>query len=86
MSFGFSIGNFIALGNLAIKTYALLQGRTGSSADYQSLKLIWKSFGKTVATVESELQSANPNPLPRSLVNAAKIYLSECSQLLQYFD
>jgi len=86
MSFGFSIGDFIAVGKLAINTYALLQDSTGSSADYQSLKLMRKSFGETVASVETELQSANSNPLPKSLVNAAKIHLSECSQLLQNFD
>jgi len=86
MSFGFSVGDFIALGNIAIKTYALLQDSTGSSADYQSLKLIRKSFGATLATVEAELQTTVPNSLPKPLVNAAKIHLSGCSQLLQSFD
>ena len=86
MAFGFGVGDFIALGNVAIKTYTLLQDSTGSSADYHSLKLIRTSFGETIAKVEAELQSTNRNSLPKPLVNAAKIHLNACSQLLQNLD
>lgn len=86
MSFGISIGDFIAFGNLAMGAYARLQETGGSAADYQSLKLMRRSFGETLVSVETDLQSTNSCSLPKPLVNAARKHLSECSQLLRNFD
>ncbi|KAI5850933.1 hypothetical protein BZA05DRAFT_399219 [Tricharina praecox] len=86
MSFGFGIGDFIAASNVAIKAYACLQDSTGSSANYQTLKLIRGSLGTTIAIVEAEFQSPKPSSMPKSFTNAAKKHLSECSQLLRNFD
>jgi len=83
-SFGFGVGDFIAVGNLAIKTYACLQDSTGSAADYQRLKLASCSFKVTIALVEEHL-TKNPDSLSPPLVNATKRHLSECSALLQKF-
>jgi hypothetical protein len=84
MSFGFSVGDFIAVGTVAIKTYACLQDSTGSAADYQRLKLAASSLKATIAFVD-ELLTNNPGSLSPPLVNATKMHLSECSALLQNF-
>lgn len=84
MSLGFSIGDFITVGNLAIKTYACLQDSTGSAADYQRLKLAYSSLKVTIALV-GELLAENPGSLASPLVNATKMHLSECYTLLQDF-
>jgi hypothetical protein len=84
MSFGFGVGDFIAVGTVAIKTYACLKDSTGSAADYQRLKLASSSLKMTIAFVE-ELLTNNHESLTPPLVNATKMHLSECSALLQNF-
>jgi hypothetical protein len=84
MSFGFSVGDFIAMGNFAIKTYTCLQDSTGSVADYQRLNLAFSSLKVTIALVD-ELLTNNPGSLSPLFVNATKMHLSECSALLQNF-
>jgi hypothetical protein len=84
MSFGFSVGDFIAVGTVAIKTYACLQDSTGSAADYQRLKLASSSLKVTIALVDKFLTN-NPGSLSPPFVNATKMHLSECSALLQNF-
>jgi len=84
MSFGFSVGDFITVGNLAIKTYTCLQDSTGSAADYQRLKLASSSLKTTIGFVD-KLLTENPGSLSEPLVNATKKHLSECYALLQNF-
>ena len=86
MSFGFSVGDFIAVGNTFIKIYAALKDSTGSAAEFQSLKLIRGSLGTALAEVQARMQSATPYPFPKSLVNAASVLLDKCSQHLDRFD
>ena len=85
MSFGFSVGDFIAVGNLAIKTVAALKDSTGSKSDFQSLKLIRASLDATL--VEAQLQiDSDHGFLPPSAVKAIKLHLNTCSQILRDFD
>lgn len=84
MSFGFSIGDFVTIGTLAVKAYACLQNSTGSRADYQSLKLIRDSLGATLA--EAGQQITKSRSLPTSLTNAIKEHLTCCHQALRAFD
>ena len=86
MSFGFSVGDFIAAGHAFIKAHAALKDSTGSAAQYQSLKLIRDSLGTTLADVQAGIRSAPAYPLPESLVNAATVHLDLCSRLLKRFD
>jgi len=86
MSFGFSVGDFITVGNAFFTLYAALKDSTGSAADFQSLMLIRGSLGTALAEVQARMQSATPIPLPQSLVNAVTVHLDHCSRLLKRFD
>jgi hypothetical protein len=84
MSFGFGVGDFIAVGTLAAKAYACLQDGTGSAADYQALKLIRDTLGTTLEAIE--LQTMNSGSLSKPAENAIKQNLQNCSQNLREFD
>jgi hypothetical protein len=86
MSFGFSVGDFIAVGHTFIKIYTALKDSTGSAAEFQSLKLIRGSLGTALAEVRGRIRSPTPYPIPKSLVNAATVLLDKCSQHLERFD
>jgi len=84
MSFGFSVGDFIAAGHTLFTLYAALKDSTGSAADFQSLKLIRGSLGAALAKVQARMQT--PFPFPESLVNAITVHLDHCSRLLKRYD
>jgi len=86
MSFGFSVGDFVAAGHAVINIYAALKDSTGSAAEFQSLKLIRGSLGTAVAEVQTIMQSATPYPFPKSLANAVTVHLDDCSRFLKRFD
>jgi hypothetical protein len=85
MSFGFGVGDFIAVGTLAIQAYTSLQDSTGSAADYMSLKLIRGSFGKALAEAERQITNTSAGP-PSKFAADIKKELQNCSQLLRTFD
>jgi hypothetical protein len=84
MSFGFGVGDFIAVGTLAAKAYACLQDGTGSAADYQALKLIRDSLGTTLEAIKR--QTINSGSLSKSVENAINQNLQNCSGNLRDFD
>jgi hypothetical protein len=85
MSFGFGIGDFITITSLAFCAYSSLQDSTGSSADFQSLKMIRQSVGTTLVEAEINIK-LNPGCLPKPLINAINSHLGSCFQALKAFD
>jgi hypothetical protein len=82
MSFGFSVGDFLAVGTLLFKIGATLRDSTGSSAHYQELLLQIDSFEKLLKIVDCHIVSCQ---LPSSTERALKEHVSNCAQLLQKF-
>jgi hypothetical protein len=85
MSFGFGVGDFLAISALAVRAYSCLQDSTGSRADYQSLKIIRQSVGNTLVEAEINLK-LNPGCFQASLLNAINDHLGSCFHALKAFD
>jgi hypothetical protein len=84
MSFGYGVGDLIAVSELTKKAYDCIQVGIGSAADYQALKLIRDHLGTTLEQVE--LQITNSGRLSKPEENAIKQHLQHCSQHLAHFD
>ncbi|KAI5819695.1 hypothetical protein BZA77DRAFT_384929 [Pyronema omphalodes] len=85
MSFGFGIGDFLAVSTLAVRAYNSFQDRTGSKADYQSLKMMRQSVGITLAQAQNNLKF-DPECFPASLSNTINNHLDSCFRALKAFD
>jgi hypothetical protein len=83
MSFGYSVGDFIAIGSLLFKIGATLRDSTGSSADYQELVLRFDCLEELLKTVDHQITISQ---LPPSATQAIKIHVSKCELLLRKFD
>ena len=83
MSFGFSVGDFIAVGKLIFQISSALRESTGSSAEYQSLLLRLDSLTETLRIAEVSVRG---HQLPRSATNAIRNHLGQCSAHLGKFS
>jgi hypothetical protein len=83
MSFGYSVGDVIAIGSLLFKIGATLRDSTGSSADYQELVLRFDCFEQLLKTVRRQIASSQ---LPRPAAHAIIGHVSKCEPLLRKFD
>jgi hypothetical protein len=83
MSFGFSIGDFIAGSKLVADTWGLLKDGTGSAADYQSLVLLRRNLGAILEVAQREFKATRPLP---SILNAVEEEIRQTTSLLQKFD
>jgi len=81
MSFGFSVGDFIAVGSLVLKIGATLRESTGSSADYQKLLLRFGCFEQLLKTVRVTISQ-----LPTPTMIAIHELVRQCEPLLRKFD
>ncbi|KAI5819688.1 hypothetical protein BZA77DRAFT_384922 [Pyronema omphalodes] len=85
MSFGYGVGDFLAITTLAVRAFNSLQESTGSKADYQSLKMMRQSVGITLVQAQNNL-NLNPGCFQASLFNAINNHLGSCFQALSAFD
>jgi len=83
MSFGFSVGDFLAVGQLVFKISASLNESTGSSAQYKELLLQFHCFKQLLNTVHNHIASSQ---FPPSAVRAITEHISQCKPLLRKFD
>jgi hypothetical protein len=83
MSFGYSVGDFIAIGSLLFKIGATLRDSTGSSADYQELVIRFDCFEELLKTVHCQITSSQ---LPRAAAQAIIAHVLKCEPLLRKFD
>lgn len=83
MSFGFSVGDFFAVGTLVFRIGATLRESTGSSAQYQELVLRFDFFETLLKDVHHCITSSQ---LPPSAVRAIKEHVLKCEPLLRKFD
>ncbi|KAF8248514.1 hypothetical protein K440DRAFT_625716, partial [Wilcoxina mikolae CBS 423.85] len=83
MSFGFSVGDFLAVGTLIYQIGTTLRDSTGSSADYQDLVLRFDCFEQLLQTVKQQISSSQ---LPPSAVQAIKGHILRCKPLLEKFN
>lgn len=83
MSFGFSIGDFVAVGKLVIEIGSALRESTGASAEYQSVLLRLDSLMNTLRIAELSILSTQ---LPQSATNAIKKHLERCAEHLRKFS
>ena len=84
MSFGFSVGDFIAVGKLIIQISSALRESTGASAEYQSLLLRLDSLMETLRIADHSIRGSQL--LPLSATNAILNHLRQCSTHLQKFN
>ena len=83
MSFGFSVGDFIAVGKLIIQISSALRESTGASVEYQSLLLRLDSLTETLRVAEISVRGQQ---LPLSATNAILQHLGQCSTHLRKFS
>jgi len=83
MSFGFGVGDFVAVGTLIFKIGTTLRESSGSSAQYQELVLRFDCFEKLLKTVHNQITGSQ---LPPSTVRAIGVHVSRCEPLLQKFN
>ena len=83
MSFGFSVGDFIAVGKLIIQISSALSESTGASAEYQSLLLRLDSLTETLRIAEISVRG---HQLPLCTTNAILKHLGQCSAHLRKFS
>ena len=84
MSFGFSVGDFIAVGKLIIQISSALHESAGASAEYQSLLLRLDSLMETLKLADRSIRGSQL--LPLSATNAIMKHLEQCSAHLRKFN
>ena len=82
MSFGFSVGDFVAAANLAYKLVLALSDSSGSSMEYQQLILDLSCVRRTLLQVE---QMKNANQLNPSTINALRYQVENTKQPIRAF-
>ena len=80
MSFGFSVGDFIAVGKLIVQISSALHESTGASAEYQSLLLRLDNLMETLRIADRSIRGSQ---LQISAANAILMHLSQCSAHLR---
>ena len=83
MSFGFSLGDFIAVSKLIAQIGSALRESTRASAEYQSILLRLDSLVHTLRTAELSVIGAQ---LPPSATNAIRKHLEQCAEHLRKFN
>src|ERR1700712_5343270 len=81
MSFGFSVGDFVAVGNLLVEITASLQGVRGAKSDYQELIRELEGLHKALQHVD-KLQS---NGASQRNLDSIKYAALSCRQPLEQF-
>ena len=84
MSFGFSLGDFIAVGILIAQISSALHESTGASAEYQSLLLRLDTLMETIRIADLSIRGSQL--LPISATNAILKHLEQCSAHLRKFN
>ena len=82
MSFGYGVGDVIAVATLVTKIARSLRETTGSSQDFQNLVLRFDTFGQLLNTV----QQIKSGQLPQSAVSAICTHVANSKPLLRKFD
>ncbi|KAI1264953.1 hypothetical protein F5Y18DRAFT_388988 [Xylariaceae sp. FL1019] len=73
VAFGFSVGDFVALLNLIVKTCEALDDASGSSPEYQDVVRELRNFSSVITTLQQSTHGTGPNQatsqLPTTLSN-----------------
>ena len=83
MSFGFSVGDFIAVGKLIIQISSALHESAGATTEYQSLLLRLDSLMETLRLADRSIRGSQLQP---SATNAIVKHLDRCSAHLRKFN
>ena len=83
MSFGFSVGDFIAVGSLIFQIGSALRDSKGASAEYQTLLLRLDSLVNTLRIAELSIRGGQ---LPPPTANAIREHLEQCGEHLRKFN
>jgi hypothetical protein len=89
MSFGFSLGDFLAVANFATQLYTCLSEVRGSEAAYKEAVSLLQSLSTSLRTVHSTLSSsASVSGLPPpdiAVVSGLGYHLRACRELMNRF-
>ncbi|KAI5807207.1 hypothetical protein EDC01DRAFT_626120 [Geopyxis carbonaria] len=83
MSFGFSVGDFIAVISFAVKAYSTLHDKNGAAGDYQSLILVQRTVRQRLIEGEAEATSSCLRP---AVKNAVRHHMDLCFARLDKVD
>ena len=83
MSFGFSVGDFIAVGKLIIQISSALHESAGATTEYQSLLLRLDSLMETLRLADRSIRGSQLQP---SATNAIVKHLDRCLAHLRKFN
>ncbi|KAJ7173607.1 hypothetical protein C8R46DRAFT_893040 [Mycena filopes] len=80
-----SLGDVLALANLAWSIARILRESTGASAEYQALIAELESLGSALQTLNQFVSNPGPTKLQDSVENALRFSLSRCQTLMAAF-